>query len=89
MNDLSSFSRKSRVKGTRDISILYAFDTETGEPLCSEVFPGNSIDAVSVTSFLRDNSIRKGIIVADKGFPLKTMQEERDKNAELHYLLPL
>ena len=89
VNDLSSFSRKSRVKGTRDISILYAFDTETGEPLCSEVFPGNSIDAVSVTSFLRDNSIRRGIIVADKGFPLKNMQEELDKHAELHYLLPL
>ena len=89
VNDLSSFSRKSRVKWTRDISILYAFDTETGEPLCSEVFPGNSIDDVSVTSFLRDNSIRKGIIVADKGFPLKNMQEELDKNAELHYLLPL
>ena len=31
----------------------------------------------------------RGIIVADKGFPLKNMQEELDKNAELHYLLPL
>ena len=89
MNDLSSFSRKSRAKGTRDISILYASDTETGEPLCSEAFPGNSIDAVSVTSFLRDNSIRRGIIVADKGFPLKNIQEELDKNEELHYILPL
>ncbi len=57
--------------------------------MCYEVFPGNSIDAVSVTSFLRDNSIRKGIIVADKGFPLKNMQEVLDKNAELHCLLPL
>ena len=75
VNDFSSFSRKSRVKGTRDISILYAFDTETGEPLCSEVFPGNNIDAVAVASFINDNSINKGIIVADKGFPLKNIQE--------------
>lgn len=89
VNDLSSYSRKARVKGTRDISILYAFDTDTGEPLCSEVFPGNNIDSVAVTSFLNDNSIKKGIIVADKGFPLKNMQEELDKNSDLHYLLPL
>ena len=89
VNDFSSFSRKSRVKGTRDISILYAFDTETGEPLCSEVFPGNNIDAVAVASFINDNSINKGIIVADKGFPLKNIQEALNKNRELHYLLPL
>ena len=89
VNDLSSYSRKARVKGTRDISILYAFDTETGEPLCSEVYPGNNIDAITVTSFIKDNSIQKGIIVADKGFPLKNIKEALDKNNELHYLLPL
>ena len=89
VNDFSSFSRKSRVKGTRDISILYAFDTETGDPLCSEVFPRNNIDAVAVSSFINDNSINKGIIVADKGFPLKNIQEALNKNRELHYLLPL
>lgn len=89
VNDFSSYSRKARVKGTRDISILYAFDTDTSEPLCSEVFPGNNIDAVSVTSFLKDNSIQRGIIVADKGFPLKNIQNELDKNSELHYILPL
>ena len=89
VNDFSSYSRKSRVKGTRDISILYAFDTEPGEPLCSEVFPRNNIDAVAVSSFINDNSIKKGIIVAYKGFPLKNIQEALDKNKELHYLLPL
>lgn len=89
VNDFSAYSRKARTKGTKDVSILYAFDTETGEPLCSEVFPGNNIDAVAVSSFLSDNCISKGIIVADKGFPLKNMQEELEKNSELHYLLPL
>ena len=37
------------------------------EPVCAEVFPGNSVDASSYPAFIRDNDIRKGIIVADKG----------------------
>lgn len=89
VNDLSSYSRKSRVKGTRDISILYAFDTDTGEPICSEVYPGNNIDAATVNSFISGNGIKRGIIVADKGFPLKNIESELEKNKDLHYLLPL
>ena len=53
------------------------------------MFPRNNIDAVAVSSFINDNSIKKGIIVAYKGFPLKNIQEALDKNKELHYLLPL
>jgi hypothetical protein len=69
VNDLSAFSYKARVKGCQDISVLYAYDIELMEPVCAEVFPGNSIDASSYPRFIRDNDIRKGIIVADKGFP--------------------
>ena len=47
VNDLSAFSRKARVKGCRDISVIYAYDLERMEPLCAVVFPGNSIDATS------------------------------------------
>lgn len=89
VNDFSSFSRKTRVKGTKDISILYAFNIETGEPLCSEVYPGNNIDATTFSSFIRNNSIKKGLIVADKGFPLKNIEDELKQNKELHFLLPL
>lgn len=32
VNDLSHFSYKSRVKGTKDISVLYAYDVELKEP---------------------------------------------------------
>ena len=33
VNSLSEFSRKARTKGTRDISVLYAFDLEEMEPV--------------------------------------------------------
>ena len=68
VNDLSAFSYKARIKGCRDVSVIYAYDIEAMEPICAEVFPGNSIDAVSYRSFILDNDIKSGIIIADKGF---------------------
>lgn len=89
INDLSSFSRKARVKGSKDISLIYAYDIEEMEPLCFEVFPGNSIDASNYASFIKDNDIRSGIIVADKGFPPSKIEEELKNRPDLHFLTPL
>ena len=89
VNDLSAFSYKGRVKGCRDISVLYAYDIEQMEPICAEVFPGNSIDASSYSSFIRDNDIRKGVIVADKGFPPSKISDELRERPDLHFLTPI
>ena len=35
VNTLSDLSRKSRMKGSRDISVIYAFYLEKKEPVCS------------------------------------------------------
>lgn len=89
VNDLSAFSRKSRVKGCRDVSVLYAYDIETMEPVCAEVFPGNSIDASSYAAFIKDNDIRRGMIVADKGFPPSSIAAELKDRPDLHFLTPI
>lgn len=89
VNSLSDFSRKARTKGTRDISILYAFDLEEMEPVCSQCFPGNMLDATSYGAFISGNRITKGIIVADKGFPESTAHEQFEANPDLHYLNPV
>ncbi len=88
-NDLSAFSYKARTRGYSEISVLYAYDIERMEPICAEVFPGNSIDARSYPAFIRDNDIQRGIIVADKGFPPGKIKEELDKRPELHFLTPI
>ncbi len=88
VNDFSSYSRKSRLKGVKDISIMYAFDTELKEPVCSEVFPGNNLDSTAVSSFIKMNNIKKGILVADKGFALKNIEDEKAANKPLHFLIP-
>ncbi len=89
VNSLSDFSRKARTKGTRDISILYAFDLEGMKPVCSQCFPGNMLDATSYGAFISDNGITKGIIVADKGFPESTAHKQFKANPDLHYLNPV
>jgi hypothetical protein len=89
VNDLSEFSYKARLKGCKEISVLYAYDIELLEPVCAEIFPGNSIDASSYPAFIRDNNIRKGIIVADKGFPPSKIADLLKERPELHYLTPI
>ena len=89
VNDLSAFSYKARKRGCSEISVLYAYDIEHMEPICAEVFPGNSIDASSYPAFIRDNDIQKGIIVADKGFPPSKIKEELSERPDLHFLTPI
>ena len=86
VNSLSDVSHKERTKGTRDISVVYAFDLEAMEPVCSLWFPGNMPDVASYTEFLADTKIMKGLIVADKGFPKSVAYEHVAKHADLHYM---
>lgn len=89
VNDLSAFSYKARMKGSREVSVLYAYDIELMEPVCAEVFPGNHIDACAYRAFIRDNDIKKGIIVTDKGFPPSMIRDELEKRPDLHFLTPV
>lgn len=89
INSLSDFSRKARTKGSRDISVLYAFDLESMEPVCSKCFPGNMLDCTSYEAFIVENGITKGVIVADKGFPASAAESQFQANPDLHYLNPV
>jgi hypothetical protein len=89
VNSLSDFSRKARTKGTRDISVLYAFDLEAMEPVCSKCFPGNMLDVTAYSEFISEHHITKGIVVADKGFPQSAAKRYFKDNPDLHYLNPL
>lgn len=89
INSLSEFSRKAKLKGRQDISVLFAFDMEKGEPVCSQVFPGNMLDLRAYESFVKDNGIKKGVVIGDKGFPSSSIEDILDKNSDLHYLNPL
>ena len=89
VNSLSDYSRKAITKGTRDISVLYAFDLEKMEPVCSKCFPDNMLDLTAYELFIRENSITSRIIVADKGFPSNAAKTCFNERPELHYLNPI
>lgn len=89
VNDLSSYSHKARIKGCKDLSVLYAYDIEKREPICAEVFRGNFIDGTSFSAFINHNHIYKGIVVADKGFPPSKIANDLKEHPDLHFLIPL
>lgn len=89
VNSLSQYSRNARVKGTMDITVVFAYDIDLKEPLCSKVFAGNVLDCVSYQRFLSENGLRRGIVMADKGFPKKEAQAAFESSPDLHWLNPI
>jgi len=51
VNSLSDFSRKARTKGARGISVLYAFDLEEREPVCSNSTRVSPLASLSGVNF--------------------------------------
>lgn len=89
VNTFCDYSRKALKKGTRDISVIYAFDIETGEPVCSKAYPGNTIDISALSDFIETNHVDRGIIIADKGFSYSAAKKAFDSRPDLHFLIPL
>jgi hypothetical protein len=89
VNTLSHYSRKARLKGTKDITVLFAYDVEKREIVCSKVFGGNVLDEVSYESFLEECKVKSGIVMTDKGFPKKQAETAFKGNSKLHWLDPM
>ena len=89
VNSLSDFSRKARLKGSRDISVLYAFDLDLGEPVCSQCYPGNMLDLTAYSDFVSTCGVKRGVIISDKGIPASAAEEHFKANPDLHYLNPI
>lgn len=89
VNSISEVSRKTSLRGYKEVLLMYAYCMETRQPLCSKVYPGNMVDQRAISDFLEEFGIEKGIIVADKGFLVKALRKALDENEDLHYLLPI
>lgn len=89
VNTFSDYSRKALKKGTRDISVIFAYDVHTGEPVCSKAYPGNQVDIGVLEDFIRTNNVDRGIIVADKGFSYQAAKKAFNERPDLHFLIPI
>ena len=85
----SEFSRKGAKKGSKDLSLLYAFDPEVMEPIATKPYVGNMLDMTSIDDFVEDYNIRSGLMVFDKGFPSKALLDKLAKAKGLSYIAPL
>lgn len=88
-SSMSEFSRKGAKKGSRDLSLIYAYSPELGEPLAARPFPGNMLDSTAVEEFLIDTHIEKGLMIFDKGFHNDAVLRAIDQKAGMSYLIPL
>ena len=89
VDTLSQVSRKTRLRKHKDSLMIFAYDPDAKEPICSKLYPENVVDSRAIGDFVRDNKIERGIIVADKGFTLSAVLDAIGDKKELHYLLPL
>ncbi len=88
VNSFSGFSYKGRIKGTKDISIICAFDAVKKEPICIKVYRGNLPDFKNSVDFFEEFSLPNGIVISDKGFDLrKAALAETPRN--IAYLNPI
>ena len=85
----SDYSRKALKKGTRDISVVYAYDVDQMEPVCCKIYPGNQTDVSVFRDFLEENKLQKGFIITDKGFSYSSAKSVFLDNPGLHFLIPL
>ena len=89
-SDFSKWSRKTRLKGSEDISILYAFDNLSGEPVAQRVYSGNTLDSTSFDDFIEHFNLNNCLIMGDKGMiNPDNFKKLNDTNRNLKYLFPL
>ena len=86
---LSEFSRKALKKGSKDISLLYAYSPQAMEPIAVKAYPGNMLDSTAISDFLTQYKVTSGLMIFDKGFHSDALFEYIDKNKELAALIPL
>lgn len=88
INSLSDFSFKSKVKSTKQISQIVAFNVTTKEILCSIPYPGNTVDIVSFPDFIEKTGIKNGIVITDKA-GAKIGAKNKEDNSNIGYIHPL
>ena len=87
-NTFSEFSRKGRVKGREDVSLMYAYNLNIQEPVACMAYPGNMLDFTAFSDFINTHPINNGFTILDKGFDdAKCKQAIAKLNSK--YIIPL
>ena len=88
-SSMSEFSRKALKKGSRDVSLMYAFDPVTKEPIAVKPYQGNMLDSTAIEDFVEEYDIKRALMIFDKGFHNDTFFERTDRRDGLSCIIPL
>ena len=72
-NPFSKYTKKGKVKSSKNVSLMYAFNVNTGEPVAAKAYPGNMVDCTICKDFIIDLNLKNCIITADKAFSTKEL----------------
>lgn len=85
----SAWSRKGRIKGSKDFSLIYTYDLESREPIYHRPYAGNMLDSTIFNDYLNNIPNSNGILIGDKGFKTEFITEKINTVNKLKYLFPL
>ena len=88
-SSFSEFSRKAMKKGSKDVSLMYAFDPVSKEPIAVKPYQGNMLDSTAIEDFIEEYDIKRALMIFDKGFHNDAFFEKTDSREGLSCLIPL
>lgn len=88
-SSMSEFSRKALKKGSRDVSLMYAFDPESKEPIAVKPYQGNMLDSTAIEDFIDEYDIKRALMIFDKGFHNDALFERTDRRKGFSCIIPL
>ena len=85
----SAWSRKGKIKGSKDFSLLYTYDIESKEPVYHRPYQGNMLDSRIFSDYLDKIPGNQEILIGDKGFKTEYITSKINETTKLKYLFPL
>lgn len=89
VNSYSAASRKTAAQKYRHVNVMTAYSVERREQIASRIYPGNMVDQRIVADFVDMLELKKGLIVADRGFPPEAVRHALIGRPGIDYLVPL
>lgn len=84
----SDWSRKGRVKGSKDFSLIYSYDINLKEPVASKPYTGNMLDSTAFIDFINMGG-ENNLFILDKGFWNTNDIEAIKKHNGCKYIVPI
>ena len=89
VDNLGAISRKRRPRGGMDIVMIYAYDIDTRDPVCYDVYEGNLLDSKTYGDFIESNDLRDVLLVGDKAFTENAAKPQFSSDRNLGFMFPI